>query len=355
MLFSLLALPQEIFFWFSWILASLFRPFCIVSLLLVLLQPTAALSKATWFGNTLVYLVFCNDKKWKKPKQDASVFETHAANIESKTVLFVRHGESAWNETFNKGADRTPLQFALAFLPGLLKALIYEWYFWVAGQATQSWFYDSPLSQKGVNQATSIHEYLTTTKLDHVTPQEQRLLQILLGQQPVLYVSSNLCRAMATMAVGFQTVLKEQQPLHIWPCLQEISRNPDALSATPPHGECTAAWSDPMIVNKIYKTAVDTSCHTGNKTVSSNGLVRMQQFVEQLQWDAPHPVVAGGHSLWFRSFFRTYLSIEHRAKKHKIVNGGVVACVVQRVQDEDKRWHYRVEPTSIVELHRGFG
>jgi hypothetical protein len=60
----------------------------------------------------VVYLLFCRDKKWKKPQDPFAVVGPvlqkeknnesldDGYHLEKKTIYFVRHGESTWNDTF---------------------------------------------------------------------------------------------------------------------------------------------------------------------------------------------------------------------------------------------------------------
>ena len=363
---SILSLPYIVVFFGAWILASLLRPFIAVSLGCVLSNPSAALRKGQLFVSTVTYLIFCNDKTWKKPKDDPASFfkDKDDKKIERKTIIFVRHGESAWNETFNKG-DRPTLTFVLYFLPNLVKAAAMEWYFWCSGQANESWFFDSPLSDKGRGQAESIRTFLKTD-LTYVTPKEADMIRLLLGDKEVSaqIVCSNLRRAIATVAIGFEDRFEkryDKDNILILPALQEISRNPDALTITPAKGQVVLAWTDPRILSDIYKNNVDTSFHTGNKEVSSNGLKRMEEFCNIVFSDIPKKsIIVGGHSLWFRSFFRTYLpyTVDHVSKKKKLINGGIVGFTLQRIKVEDRgggpSYRYMIDPTSIAVLHGGF-
>lgn len=93
--------------------------------------------KLGMFYRGILYFVTCNDKSWKKPRDPQSVVGSLLeANekIERKTIYFVRHGESTWNDTFNKGSHRSALAFAVGFVPGLIKALLYEIYIILSGK-----------------------------------------------------------------------------------------------------------------------------------------------------------------------------------------------------------------------------
>ena len=379
---SLFSLPYVFLFYAVWIAASLARPLLAVTLLCVASNPKAAWRKFELFFNTVQYLALCNDKSWKTPKEDpASFFPEDSATsdkVKSKTIIFIRHGESTWNDTFNKG-DRSTMNFAMNFLPNLVQAAATEWYFWSSGQANESWFYDAPLSEKGRGQALGVQKYLRAD-IQFMPPKEAEFMRLLLGLNTssaaadnkngngkkgsappsAQLVSSNLRRAISTIAIGMSDRLEQNLPddkIMILPHLQEISRNPDALSITPAHGKVVPAWTDPKSLGAVYDKQIDTTKHTGNKPVNSNGYKRMQAFCklvfEDIEKDA---VVAAGHSLWFRSFFRTYLpsTMEHVSKKKKLINGGVVGFTLQRITTESGEHRYLIDPKSLTTLHGGF-
>ena len=85
----------------------------------------------------IIYFVACFDKSWKKPTDPGSIFGPHLSQglpVERKTIYFVRHAESTWNETFNKGSHRSAVIFLVFFIPNLIKALLYELYFFISGK-----------------------------------------------------------------------------------------------------------------------------------------------------------------------------------------------------------------------------
>jgi hypothetical protein len=392
---AVIAAPYELLFLSVWIAASLARPFALMTVICLLFHPTATWRKFQLFVSTIQYLILCNDKKWKAlPNDPASYYDqvtsengsyTGGTKIQRKTVIFVRHGESTWNDTFNKG-DRSVVNFILYFIPNLIYAVCCEYYFWVSGQANESWFYDSPLSEKGKRQAMGVSAFLAQDPA-YLTPKEAALVSIMRGGDQTSsgsndsgaevatngtsssltasssqLVSSNLRRAIATMAIGFQQRLDakyDKDKILILPSLQEISRNPDALCITPPYSSVVPAWTDPVAsLQPIYDQQVDISMHTGNKPVASNGLLRIQEFCRIVFSDSIHKesVIVAGHSLWFRSFFQTYLPMNntHVAKKKKLVNGGLVGFTLMRIEVTPSQVEYMIDPASIVVLHGGF-
>ena len=84
----------------------------------------------------VMYLLLCNDKGYKKSKiaQDVFLPSLDKAVVEKKTIIFVRHGESTWNDTFNKGSHRSTTQFIIGYIPGLIKAICYEIYLLITGK-----------------------------------------------------------------------------------------------------------------------------------------------------------------------------------------------------------------------------
>jgi hypothetical protein len=403
---SLFSLPYMLLFYAAWILASLMHPLNVVAWIAFVSHPAAALRKAQLFLISLQYLALCNDKKWKKPKDPAIAFEgADESQITRKTVIFIRHGESTWNDTFNKG-DRALGQFLLYFIPNLIQSVVYEIWFGVTGQAQESWFFDAPLSAKGVQQAMTLHQYLQSST-QFLPPKEAAWLKLLQDPSQTQLVTSNLRRAISTLLIAFQnrwSSVKEpsfapspepssepsstEKPdsVWIWSCLQEISRNPDALSITPAQGAVIPAWTDPPHLRALYTNSSDPDYtsgsimntdssrsresasaqtqvfaiphpgHDGNKAVNSTGLSRLEAFCHLVFTQVEKPaVVATGHSLWFKSFFQTYLpySVDHISKRKKLVNGGTVAFTLQHVRLQDQSY-YMIDPKSMQVLHGGF-
>lgn len=123
---------------FDWNFRMLFsRPVLILVCGMLLFNLPTLIYKIGMFVRGIVYLVMCNDKSWKKPRDPKVVVGTlldAGEPVERKTIYFIRHGESTWNDTFNKGSHRSALVFALGFFPGLVKALLYETYITLSGK-----------------------------------------------------------------------------------------------------------------------------------------------------------------------------------------------------------------------------
>jgi hypothetical protein len=351
----LFSIPYFLLFYASWFVSSLLPPLLVIGFFAGLRKPSAALRKLQMAANTVLFLVLSRDKKWKKPPpapEKAGINSNSGGSGNRKTIIFVRHGESTWNDTFNPG-DRSKLQFLLHFVPNLLKAIAYEWFYWIECDESKSWFYDSPLSQKGLSQASGIQTFLQS-KPEHLIPKEAEWIKFLQSSESSQLSTSNLRRAISTLVVGFQDrLLSSNEKILLLPCLAEMSKNPDSLCMTPAR-TIPKPSTDPVHVHKVYKT-MDTSLHNGNKALDSNGLKRMQEFCTTVfdgqTLEKNKALVCAGHSLWFRSFFQTYLpaSVDHVCKRKKLQNGGIVGFTLERVGDD-----YRIDPDSLFVLYGGF-
>lgn len=100
------------------------------------------------------------------------------------------------------------------------------------------------------------------------------------------------------------------------------------------------------------------SLHIGNKPVTTNGLKRMNLFCDFVFTPSVKEdyVIIGGHSLWFRSFFQTFLPHEfnHISKKKKIVNGGIVAFELMKANTDNDSTTYMIDPKSVSVVYGGF-
>jgi len=185
----------------------------------------------------------------------------------------------------------------------------------------RSWFYDSPLSYLGISQADELASFLVDKPLDGPDGKDIQILRGDPGMPESKLLSSNLRRCVGTMAIAFRDRLhrRPDDKILVHGTLQEISRNPDTLSITPPYTHIQASWVENRNkslcnVQEIYSAQVDMSLHAGNKPLSTNGLLRMFDFCEFIfSTDCVEDyVIVGGHSIWFRSFFQMFLPFSVR-------------------------------------------
>jgi hypothetical protein len=228
-----------------------------------------------------------------------------------------------------------------------------------------SWFYDSPASLLGLSQVQDLTKFFSTAKAPNDTIAHHiAVLKASPDAPPSKLVCSSLRRAVTTIAAGLKDRLsrRPQEKILIIPSLQEISRNPDTLSITPAHTPIQASWIDKTSklcdFQSTYINQVDMSLHSGNKPLNTNGLQRMRAFCDFCFSPSVTEdyVIVGGHSIWFRSFFKTFLpyEVDHVGKKKKIVNCGVVAFTLIKVTRKSGHPTYMIDPNSVDVVYGGF-
>lgn len=227
----------------------------------------------------------------------------------------------------------------------------------------RSWYVDSPLSHLGLSQVNDLASFLTTSSLDGPEGIHIQIIRADPDAPRSKIVSSNLRRAVSTVAGGLRDRLSRRpmDKILIVPALQEVSRNPDTLSITPPHTPIQQSWiemsSKLCNFQDIFNSQTDMSLHAGNKPINTNGLKRMLEFCDfvfsgSIKEDY---IIVGGHSIWFRYFFNLFLpySFTHVAKSKKIVNGGIVTFELMKV-DTKRGPKYMIDPKSIQTVYGGF-
>lgn len=307
--------------------------------------------------DSIIFMILSKESKGLGPKKNPDPELIKGKETQKKTVIFIRHGESDWNDVFNKGIN-----------PGMIsrmgKALYQEFRYF---PSQNSVFIDSPLNHEGILQAVDLSKYIQS--LDSASGQPEEVVEILNtlrglhADKSSIIVASSLRRAIATTTVAlWPRVSKTKEKIHILSSLQEISRNVDTYSISPPksvadlpfdriHPYCSP--DEPFLPEEVY----DTTENFGNKSLNFYGLKRMKAFNDWIFARKEDAIIVGGHSLWFRTFFQTYLphSNTHESKKHKITNSGVVAFELHAyTNEEDGEKYYRIDPKSIVNVYGGF-
>eukprot|EP00123_Amoebidium_parasiticum_P001506 comp12615_c0_seq1/m.7652 comp12615_c0_seq1/g.7652 ORF comp12615_c0_seq1/g.7652 comp12615_c0_seq1/m.7652 type:complete len:354 (-) comp12615_c0_seq1:394-1455(-) len=300
-------------------------------------------------------MVFSKDRKWAKPQDPDIAFRDKDGEVRTKTIIFVRHGESDWNEVFNRG-------FGPSFIVRLVKALAREGMYLIT---RDSLFFDSPLSELGMRQAKELQDFLAKPFDEKLDDEGKAIIN---GQRDTekeksLLVAANLRRAIATATLVLQDRLQRtSEKLLILSALQEISRNVDTIALALPHtvpdmhGLEKHLWA-----GFDAETVYDTQYNYGTKSVmKSNGMARMKAFCDFcFERKEQTIIVGGGHSLYFREFFRTFLpfTFNHDAKNKKMVNCGAVRFTLSQMTttvNATPTTAYRIDPNTLKVIYGGF-
>lgn len=311
------------------------------------------IQKFKLFLYSISFMVYSKDNKGLGPKYnpDPDLIKDHS--LDSKTIIFIRHGESDWNNVFNKGIN-------VSFIWRLLSSLFDEF---LLSFKLDSKFLDSPLNQDGIEQAEELSRFLESNSHPEANERIKKLLEIMKADNgSSVIVSSSLRRAISTTTVAlWKRIERTHEKIIILSSLQEISRNIDTQSLSKPHQIADLPFSRITKfcnINGAFDPSdvYDLSENFGNKTRNFYGIKRLQAFSKWVFMRNESTIIVGGHSLWFKNFFLTYLPHKstHEAKQKKMTNSGVVAFTLHRSEDDKGISQYRIDPDSITVLYGGF-
>ena len=323
------------------------NPFVLITILIVPILLSFCRAKLYFWCRGIVFLLLSSEKRGMSKAPDTE--KLIKSKSRKKTIIFIRHGESDWNEIFNKSK--------IKLLPRLIRGLFREAMYFVTDNSV---FIDSPLSQEGVSQAMRLREFLFNYSNKQTEMDE--LVAALQGRgkwkQDSLLVSSNLRRAINTGCIALWPRLhKNMEKIKIQSSLQEMSRNVDtnALAGAAALPEMSLMKD---IIGKEFRPGMylDPSESEGNKGLCSTGYPRMKQFC---QWAMDQKesviIVSAGHSLWFKNFFKIFLrkSSNHHSKTLKMKNCAAVSfSLVEGTIDGGT--HFTITEDSFCEIFEGF-
>ena len=301
-------------------------------------------------------MIYSSDSKGVGPKKNPDPDLLLKKETTTKTIVFIRHGESDWNNIFNKGIN-------FKFIINLIKAFIDETMMFPTVNST---FIDSPLNFEGIEQALELSRFIESEseKVSKADPSYRIILALAgkLTDATSVIVSSSLRRAIATTTLGlWPRVSRTSEKIHILSSLQEVSRNIDTYALAGPNEIADLPFK--RIIphcggeGKFSPANVyETSQNFGNKRRDFYGIKRLRAFGEWASTQPEDIIIVGGHSLWFKYFFQTFMphNSEHDAKTKKITNSGVVSFTLHTAKGDDGVSYFRIEPSSVQTIYGGF-
>jgi len=238
-----------------------------------------------------------------------------------KTVYFIRHGESTWNEA-QDGLTKK----------GKFKGL---------GHMSQS--ADNPLSRLGIQQAEELNEKVVHAMNGVGSPGE-----IAFTNAKHIYMSP-LTRAIQTGLLGAEHVCKRLGKFRLLPqarekrnlggkdtsgvaCGEEIMmRVHEELLKMGPH--ITEEKALELLAQKVDISECNSRWWNDNMELEETVLARMKDFLAQLQFSQDEDIIVVGHSHYFREIFKEFIHPDFACKdpdlstdlqKKKLQNAGVV-------------------------------
>lgn len=327
----------------------------------------AVLFKTNLFARSLAHMLLSREKSgWPKNRPDPAIIAGLPAYASVKRVIFVRHGESTWNEIFNRGFN---FRFPLRLFEGLMSELLLLF-------TKNSYFVDSPLSDLGYDQAKELRRFLRDDVPDRRVVSDRHLADVAAldgrGDATSLIVASNLRRAVATTALAFwDRLARTGEKIYIHSALQEMARNVDTFAlagageSVPLHGleshvdDVAETPMGRMVVGESGSVVgLNAHFNRGNKAIARSGWNGLRGFASWAAAQDAEVIIVGGHSLWFKEFFKAFLDDEAAktatAARRKIVNCGVVGFTLQHTKHPTHGEMFRIEPDSIESIYGGF-
>ena len=275
------------------------------------------------------------------------VLKCESKNTRKKRIVFIRHGESVWNEMVNKGF--LPPGFPYRVLRGVVREIFLL-------TSRDSVFYDSPLSAEGVTQAKDLASFLQDDS--NGKGLAGQYVRILRGQEgSSVIVSSNLRRAAATIYIGLYARLKRiGEKVLLLSALQEMSRNVDTVAVSPPRKIARMPVLERRYGKDGYKSKFDCASQAGNKSAFRRAYKDFMAFNEWVFSRNEDTIIVGGHSLWFKQYYKMFLPprCDHEAKKYKMVNAGAIGFELERGQTEAGDVHFRIDPGTMTTIYGGY-
>jgi len=303
----------------------------------------------------------------------------------TKTLVFIRHGQSEWNHVFNNEGGFSILR--------MVKMILMEA---VLLMSSKSIFIDSPLTFRGIDEARYLQFCITAKRkckqLDddeyskllsgglegdiNTLSDDQELIneelnykakyfRILKGSEKSRIITSDLRRAITTTSIAlYDRLKKEVQPrirtekMLLLPFLREASRNVDAFCITPMNSlpdHSLLAYNMESIKEKFPEVAYIERLETLETKALQNDQDRMNNFIDFIFNSEFDNFIVGGHSHYFREFFKRYLpsQSEHEGKKSKMANAAAVGLEIVKYSNTAKPV-YQINEESIQCVHLCF-
>eukprot|EP01083_Nonionella_stella_P016726 46713_1 len=328
------------------------------------------------------YILQSKDKECNMDHIDIHNMDSKSIHsIQSKTLILIRHGESVWNEIFNRKI--LTLSFPLRLLQILLKEMILF-------LSLDSYLFDSPLSTHGTQQCnhlraflkqhsqTQTHEQININLSEHchINSTQLQCIEMLNANQrrsKSIVVCSPLRRCIETASLALYDRLQtnKKEKIYLLSTLQELTRNIDGLSLSvnnrelPPISKhIQSNQSNPHMMNEVqwqqwFDDKLDISMKDGVKCKYKRGDERIHGFIEWMfsgRNSEYETVIVCGHSIWIKTFFNAFLprNVSHDAKQYKMHNAGVVTLAFTQYVLKNGTTKYNIDPHSIHSIFKGF-
>lgn len=267
-------------------------------------------------------------------------------NCEKRTVYFIRHGQSAWNHTFDKSRG------LLRVLLSTIQLVFFEVVFAVTND---SFMFDTPLSTRGINQALELAKNISESN-GLIKENIRKVLMDEEGSNNIKLYTSNLRRAQSTLMLALQKRISEKKErVTVLGELEETVGNPDCVSLYTNFGCSTAPCMEVMMVADKVKKYSDILLPGDVASAYSLSLYeKMLQFNNRIFHEKEQTLIVCGHSRWIRYYMSIFLpqasNLEY--KNRKIGNVDMLRFDVYRKQLNNGDHFYMVDEASVELVYK---
>ncbi|CDR93883.1 hypothetical protein, conserved [Babesia bigemina] len=263
----------------------------------------------------------------------------------TKTIYFIRHGQSMWNLTFNNPYNVIGLLFRVLSMTFAELSFLFT---------NDTFFYDSPLSMNGINQALELCKELSDPNNHRCA--EMQVLTRASGQRSALF-TSNLRRAQSTILLALQDRLSHTgERVYVCNELEELVPHPDCVSLSTSVKTAVIPFLEVMMIPDKARTYSQHLQQTDGPVVSHLPVYdKMLMFNERVFKQPEEAIVVCGHSRWLLDYLNIFLpqgATDMEYCKTKIGNTDTLRFDLVRREFKNGEVYYVIDPHSVKLVYK---
>ncbi|AFZ79005.1 hypothetical protein BEWA_018500 [Theileria equi strain WA] len=269
--------------------------------------------------------------------------------VKTKTIYFIRHGQSVWNASFSTFDN---IFFVVL---RIFRTILFEFFLL---STNDSLIYDSPLSLFGVSQCMDTAQLFSSVPPDSELENDISILTGKSTKSTVLF-SSYLRRAQSTMILLLQSRLNStNENIFISHELEELIRNPDTVTLYSSFGYITFPLMEKLFSPQSFNKYQRLKMVEHDSPSLRRAYPKVKSFFNRLFTKVDEDVIiVCGHSRWIRYTLNVFFpksSIDRDYTDKKISNCGIIKFDVQFKKKETGEEFFVCDPKSLKIVNGGF-
>lgn len=269
--------------------------------------------------------------------------------VKTKTIYFVRHGQSVWNATFSV------LDNVCFVVMRIFRTVLFEFFLLCTND---SLIYDSPLTLLGMSQCMDAAQLFSSVPPDSELENDVSILTGKSNKSSVIF-TSYLRRAQGTIILLLQSRLNStNENIFISHELGELVRNPDAVTLYSSFGSITFSFMEKLFSPQSYGKYQRLKMVEHDPSSLRRAYPKVGSFFNRVFTKVDEDVViVCGHSRWIRYVLNVFFprnSIDTDYTKKKLSNCGIIKFDVQLKRKDTGEQFFVCDPKSLKVIHGGF-